>query len=82
MEKICDSSKLPFTYDVISDPNPNPGCDIEEFRPGRMVVMEFTTYSRNFRNVKNPTGTMDYNFKLQSTYLIDAGLETVSTPSK
>lgn len=39
MDSIYGEGKFPFTYDGISDPNPNPGHDIEEFRPGRYFTI-------------------------------------------
>ena len=82
IESLCNSNVFPFTYDGIADTNPNPGYDREEFRKGRHVAVEFTTHAINFRSKKNPGGTFNYNFWMQSLYLIDGGKREVSTPSR
>lgn len=81
MEGLWDREIFPFTYNGIGDANPNPGYDPDEFRNGRSVAVKFTTHAINFRSGKNPTGTYNYNFRLQSLYLVDSGKKVVSTPS-
>ncbi len=81
MESLCNGGKFPFTYDGIADRNPNPGHDIEEFRRGRFVAVEFSAHAINFKSKTNPEGTFNYNFRLRSIYLVD-GDQTTSTSIK
>lgn len=53
MDRLCDGKKIPFTYDGITDNNPNPGHDHQEFRQGRHVAVEFMTHAINFRTRTN-----------------------------
>ena len=82
MEGVCNTAVFPFTYDGIADANPNPGFDLEEFRKGRHVAVEFTTHAINFRTKKNLRVTFRYFYRLQSIYLVDGGKRQVSTPSR
>ena len=82
MSQLCDKKKFPFTYNGIKDENPNPGYDVEEFRQGREVAVEFTTHAINFRTVSKPDLTFNYNFRLQSLYLVESERTTISTPSR
>ena len=83
MEGVCDGKKFPFTYDGIADVNPNPGHEIEEFRRGRFVAVEFSAHSINFRTKTNPGGTYNYNFRLWSVYLVDQSQPiSTSMPAK
>lgn len=82
MNKLCDEKKFPFTYNGVDDRNPNPGYDLKEFRHGREVAVEFTTHAINFKTALNPDQTFNYNFRLQSLYLIESERTIVSTPSK
>lgn len=82
MKGVCNRNVFLFTYDWIADANPNPGYDQEEFRKGWYVAVEFTTHTINFCSKKNPGGTFNYNFQMQSLYLIDSGKREVLTLSK
>lgn len=83
MESMYDGIKFSFIYDGIADINPNPGHDIVEFQQGRFVVVEFSALSINFKSKTNPKSTLNYNFRLQSIYLIEEDEQrSTSTPAK
>lgn len=48
MKSLCDVKKFPFTYKNITNNNPNPGHNTEEFWQNRFVTVEFNIYSTNF----------------------------------
>lgn len=60
-----EDGKFPFHISI----DPNPGHNIEEFRPGQYVALGFTIYAKNFQKAKNTNETIDDNFKMQSIYL-------------
>lgn len=82
MESLCDREIFPFIYNGIANANPNPGYDLDEFRTGQYVAVEFTTHAIDFRTKKNPGGTFKYNFRMHSIYLVYGGRSQVSTPSR
>lgn len=77
-----------FTYDVrkTSDMNadyPDPGHDVDDFRNGSKVAVEFQIVSRNFRASKKIDAVKAYSFRLLGVYLIeDPAQSSVSTPDK
>ena len=75
MEGLCNSNVFLFTYDGIANANPNPGYNREEFQKGRHVAVEFTTHAISFCSKKNPSGTFNYNFRMQSLYSLTVGSE-------
>lgn len=60
--------KLSFTYDVITDNNPNPGHDIEEFWQDQFMVVEFSIHFINFHTKQNLSDTFSYNYCFWSVY--------------
>ncbi len=81
MERLCSEGTFPFTYDGIANINPNPGHDIDQFRPGQNVAAKFSIHAINFKSTAKSDGTFNYNFRLQSVYLVDGG-PTISTSKK
>ena len=53
------------------DDYPDPGHDVEDFRAGSAVAVEFQIHSRNFKATKKTDATKAYSFRLLGVYLID-----------
>lgn len=68
---MCKKKKFPFTYDGIANINSNLGHNIKEFWQGWFVAVKFNAHSINFRTKINPESTLNYNFCLQSIYLVE-----------
>ncbi len=66
MERLYSDGTFSFNYDGIADINPNPGHDIDQFRPGRNVAAEFSTHAINLKSTAKPDSKFNYNFRLRS----------------
>lgn len=71
MKGLCTDGKFPFTYDSITDNNPNPSHNIKEFCQNQFVAVEFNIHFIKFRTKKNSNGTFSYKCCLWSVYLIN-----------
>lgn len=94
-EKVQDIVKIihyqdtfPFTYNVRKTTDmdadyPNPGHDVDDFKNGSKVAVEFQIMSRNFKASKKVDAVKAFFFRLLGVYLIDNPIQTtVSTPEK
>lgn len=88
VQAIHIQDTFPFTYDVreaagVEGDYPNPGHDVDDFKAGARVAVEFQLYSRNFKATKNIDAVKAYSFRLLGVYLIDdPSSENVSAPEK
>lgn len=83
LEELTQLGRFPFTYNGITDTDPNPGHAVDEFVPGRTVAVQFQVHSLNFRTAKNPDAKFEYSFRLVSVYLVQPTEEPeISTPSR
>ena len=79
---------FPFTYDVrksakVKGDYPDPGHDVDDFKAGARVAVEFQIVSRNFKASKRIDAVKAYSFRLLGVYLIDEPTNsTISTPEK
>ncbi len=77
-----------FTYDVresanVSNDFPDPGHDVDDFKAGATVVVEFQILSRNFKTSKKVDVVKAYSFRLLGVYFVDDPMHsTMSTPNK
>lgn len=77
-----------FTYDVrksakVKGDYPDPGHDVDDFKAGARVAVEFQIVSRNFKASKRINAVKAYFFRLLGVYLIDEPTNsTMSTPEK
>ena len=61
----------------------NPGHDIDDFKAGERVAVEFQVNSRNFKASKKTDTVKSYLFRLLGVYLVhDPSSKTMSTPEK
>lgn len=62
---------------------PDPGHDMDNFRNGSKVAVEFQIVSQNFKASKKVDVVKAFSFQLLGVYLIDNPVQaTVSTPEK
>lgn len=79
---------FPFTYDVrgsadVDSDYPDPGHDVDDFKSGATVAVEFQILSRNFKASKKVDAVKAYSFRLLGVYLVDDPMHsTMSTPEK
>ena len=79
---------FPFTYDVwrsadVDTNYPDPEHDVDDFKSGARVAMEFQILSRNFKASKKVNVVKTYSFQLLGLYLVDDSVHsTMSTPDK
>ncbi len=79
---------FPFTYDVrgsanVSSDFPDSGHNVDDFKVGAIVAVEFQILSRNFKASKKVDVVKSYSFGLLGVYLIDDLMHsTMSTPNK
>ncbi len=79
---------FPFTYNVWELPNissnfPDPGHNIDDFKAGAIVAVEFQILLRNFKASKKVDVVKAYLFQLLGVYLVDNPMHsTMSTPNK
>ncbi len=79
---------FPFIYDVqesanVSSDFPDPGHDVDNFKAGAIVAVEFQILSRNFKASKKVDAVKAYLFRLLGVYLVDDLIHsTMSTPNK
>lgn len=77
-----------FTYNIcekvrVNGDYPNPGHDINNFKAGAKVAIEFQVNSRNFKANKKIDVMKAYLFYLLGVYLVDdLNSKTMSTPEK
>ena len=67
---------FPFTYDVrrsadVNSDYPNPGHNVDNFKSGATVAVEFQILSRNFKASKKVDAVKAYSFRLLGVYLVD-----------
>lgn len=83
MESVCNRKKFPFTYDNIADINPNISYNIKEFQCVRFIAVKCSAHFIHFRSKSNFKGTLNYNFCLQSIYLVkEYKPKLIFTPAK
>ncbi len=79
---------FPFMYDIresanVSSDFPDPGHDVDDFKAGATVAVEFQILSRNFKASKKVDAVKAYSFRLLGVYLVDDPMHsTMSTPNK
>ncbi len=79
---------FPFTYDVresadVNSDFPDPGYDVDDFKAGATVAVEFQILSRNFKASKKVDAVKAYSFRLLGVYLVDDPMHsTMLTPNK
>ncbi len=79
---------FPFTYDVLESANvssdfPDPGYDVDDFKAGATMAVEFQILSCNFKASKKVDAVKTYSFRLLGVYLVDDPIHsTMSTPNK
>lgn len=79
---------FPFTYDVresagVTSDFPDPGHEIDDFKSGATVAVEFQVLSRNFKTSKRVDTIKAYSFRLLGVYLVDDPMHSaMSTPDK
>ena len=79
---------FPFTYDVwrsadIDTDYPNPGHNVNDFKSGARVAIEFQILSWNFKASKKVDTVKAYSFQLLGVYLVnDPVHSTMSIPDK
>ena len=77
-----------FTYDIyksakIKGDYSDLGYDVDDFKIGAMVAVEFQLVLRNFKASKKVDAVKVYSFRLFGVYLIDdLALSTMSIPEK
>lgn len=71
MKRLYNKKIFPFTYNGISDINPNLGYDIEQFWLRRNVASKFSTHIINFKSTAKSDNTFNYKFQLQKVYLVN-----------
>lgn len=65
------------------DDYPDPGHDVEDFRAGSTMAVEFQIHSRNFKATKKTDATKACSFRLLRVYLIvEPKVLMVFTPEK
>lgn len=82
MSQLCDKRKIRFTYNRVNNKNPKSGFDVAKFCQRRKVAVEFTTHAINFKTVSKSDLIFNYNFRLQSLYLIQGEKTIISTSSR
>lgn len=88
VKTIHFQNTFPFTYDVckstdISSNYSNLGHDVDKFKAGAIVAVEFQILLRNFKASKKIDAVKTYLFWLLEVYLVDNPLHlTISTPNK
>lgn len=79
---------FPFTYNVRKTTNidanyPNSSHDVNNFKNGSKVIVEFQIVSQNFKASKKIDAVKVFSFQLLGVYLIDNPIQTiVSIPKK
>ena len=79
---------FPFTYNVwesadISSDFLDPGHDVDDFKLGATMAIEFQIFSRNFKVSKKVDAVNAYLFRLLGVYLVDDPIHlTMSIPNK
>lgn len=79
---------FPFIYDVkgsadINSNYPDPRYNVDNFKSGATVAIEFQILLRNFKASKKVDVVKAYSFRLLGVYFIDDPMHsTISTPEK
>ncbi len=79
---------FPFIYDVresadVRSDFPDPGHDVDDFKGGATVAVEFQILLRNFKASKKIDAVKAYSFRLLGVYLVDDPIHsTMSMPNK
>lgn len=79
---------FPFTYDVwksvdVNSDFPNLGHDVNDFKLGTIVAVEFQIVLHNFKASKKVEAVIVYSFQLLGVYLINNKVQSImSIPDK
>lgn len=88
VQAIHFQDTFPFTYDVrksadVNGDSPDSGHDVDDFKAGAKVAVEFQLIFQNFKASKKIDAVKAYSFRLLGVYLIDEpNRSTISNPEK